>query len=519
MIQPRGGYLFRAPSPEQKDRRRSTIRSSSPKSAPSPPSSRRPSSTPLPEQPKTQPEVRKVQPKLQPAPVVERTVSEPVSIPTAPMLVQPRFHPSARGRDAREQAQTVKSRGQFGSRAGRKLSEKHDPNSLPPAVAALLAVTSIPPPSRINRRRPSQQRRISIDELIQEWRQEDGLSTSEGYKSPLDVLLEPADETDNEDDRLLAGMDDEKDPALLSSRSVSSDSIASTTPSLAPSLDGAHSTVSNFSAPQTPSYRTRKPSAIRLEKVVSSPPAENCLDSHPLQTPTSNEPFSFPVQTFPPKPKRAVKQKSTFKSNLTASFSALKSAAKSFSNFTAPSIPQDDHITRSFFSQPYPPEMRPRDIDGVPDPALRRYLNPQHNTLPPLPPISSEDFSFQLQEALAQPTSDPDDSPLVQMQTFSRRKKSRSRSNVSVGPDRGEASVLGQSLPAIRQREPRENSDFLRVIVLEMNMRRTGKLDSKGPLRARIWLPPRRNGEGSEVEIRAGKEVPIRWVGLSPEDI
>jgi len=163
--------------------------------------------------------------------------------------------------------------------------------------------------------------------------------------------------------------------------------------------------------------------------------------------------------------------------------------------------------------------MRPRDIDGVPDPALRRYLNPQHNTLPPLPPISSEDFSFQLQEALAQPTTDHDDAPLVQMQTFSRRKKSRSRSTVSVGPDRGEASVLGQSLPAIRQREPRENSDFLRVIVLEMNMRRTGKLDAKGPLRARIWLPPRKNGEGSEVEVRAGKEVPIRWVGLSPDDL
>jgi hypothetical protein len=163
--------------------------------------------------------------------------------------------------------------------------------------------------------------------------------------------------------------------------------------------------------------------------------------------------------------------------------------------------------------------MRPRDVGGVPDPALRRYLNPQQNTLPPLAPVLSDDFSYKLQEALAQAPTDFDDSPLVQMQTFSRRKKSRSRSNISVGPDRGEASVLGQSLPAVRQREPRENSDFLRVIVLEMNMRRTGKLDAKGPLRARIWLPPRKNGEGSEVEVRAGKEVPIRWVGLSPEDV
>lgn len=60
----------------------------------------------------------------------------------------------------------------------------------------------------------------------------------------------------------------------------------------------------------------------------------------------------------------------------------------------------------------------------------------------------------------------------------------------------------------------------MRVIVLEMNMRRTGKLDAKGPLRARIWLPPRngKSADGSEVEVRAGKEVPIRWVGMSPDD-
>jgi hypothetical protein len=225
------------------------------------------------------------------------------------------------------------------------------------------------------------------------------------------------------------------------------------------------------------------------------------------------------TQTFPQRPKRIVKQKSTFTSNLTASFSALKLAAKSFSNFTAPSIPQDDLLTRSFFSQPYPAEMRPRDVDGVPDPALRRYLNPTHNTLPPLPIVSLDDLSSQLQEALAQPTDDPEDAPLIQMQTYSRRKRNRSRGGVTVGPDRGEAAVLGQSLPALRQREPRENSNFLRVIVLEMNMRRSGKLDAKGPLRARIWLPPRKNGEGSEVAIRGGKEVPIRWVGLSPEDI
>jgi len=52
--------------------------------------------------------------------------------------------------------------------------------------------------------------------------------------------------------------------------------------------------------------------------------------------------------------------------------------------------------------------------------------------------------------------------------------------------------LLGVKSP--RPREPRENSDFLRVVVLEMNMRRKGKLrDGLG--RARIWLGPRDGGK------------------------
>lgn len=353
----------------------------------------------------------------------------------------------------------------------RRISEKHDANALPPAVAALLAITAIPPPKNLQRRRTSQQRRISIDELIQEWR-EGSPASSDGFKTPLDVLLEPYDE-EADDDSAFQETEDEKDSVLLSSRSVSSDSIAST-----PSLDAARSTLSNsnFSIPSTPSFRARRNLPTRMEKMVSSPPTEACLDDHPLRSPSpafSDIPI---IQTFPPRTKRPVKQKSTFKSNLTASFSALKSAAKSFSNFTAPSIPQDDLLTRSFFSTPWPSEMRPKDVDGVPDPALRRYLNPSHAVVQ----VSHPDFSLQLQEALAQPTIDDNlDAPLIQMQTYSRRKRSRSRN--SVGPDRGEGSVLGQTLPTIRQREPRENSNFLRVIVLEMNMRRTGKLDPKAP--------------------------------------
>jgi hypothetical protein len=101
------------------------------------------------------------------------------------------------------------------------------------------------------------------------------------------------------------------------------------------------------------------------------------------------------------------------------------------------------------------------------------------------------------------------------MQTYSRTRKRRSKSNGS--HERGEGAALSHGLPAIRQREPRENSDFLRVIVLEMSMRRVGKLDSKGPGRARVWLPPRKNADVSDESARK-KGVPSRWVALSYED-
>ena len=75
-----------------------------------------------------------------------------------------------------------------------------------------------------------------------------------------------------------------------------------------------------------------------------------------------------------------------------------------------------------------------------------------------------------------------------------------------------------------RQREPRENCDFLRVIVLEMNMRKVGKLGEGIAGRARLWLPARQVGKvgaGEEEEGRdagersgGGKGVPKRWVGV-----
>lgn len=71
-----------------------------------------------------------------------------------------------------------------------------------------------------------------------------------------------------------------------------------------------------------------------------------------------------------------------------------------------------------------------------------------------------------------------------------------------------------------RPREARENPDFLRVIVLEMNMRRSGKLSKSGAGRARFALPARlartelveEGTERDEADGELGRGVPRRWV-------
>jgi hypothetical protein len=58
----------------------------------------------------------------------------------------------------------------------------------------------------------------------------------------------------------------------------------------------------------------------------------------------------------------------------------------------------------------------------------------------------------------------------------------------------------------------RENSDFIRIAVMEMAMRKRGKLDDQRPGRARWALPARKT---STVPYQIGPDgVPIRWVAI-----
>lgn len=343
-----------------------------------------------------------------------------------------------------------------------------------------------------------------MDELIQEWKQEEPELPPSVVGSPLDLLLGRVDESED-DYGSFRSLEQEKES--MASRSISSDSITTIPPSLdldAPSLS---SNWDNLSTPDSYGRSERK------EKIVQSPPKEDCILDHPLLhfNPDDCEEiaqFEIPdVVASSPAPTDRFK---SFKSNLTASLQALKSAAKSFSNFTAPSVPPDDLLTRSLLSPKFTSEMRPKHLEGVPSPALRRYLNPQPNT------ISPAELSMQLHDALMLDVDTDPHAPMIQMQTYDRRGRSPSRRRKN-DPFSEAGRALSPS-PAVRQREPRENSDFLRVIVLEMNMRRVGKLDAKAVGKARIWLPPRKPGANKSPSVQSQTGVPGRWIASSADE-
>jgi hypothetical protein len=109
------------------------------------------------------------------------------------------------------------------------------------------------------------------------------------------------------------------------------------------------------------------------------------------------------------------------------------------------------------------------------------------------------------------------------MQTYRRSRGRGNRRNhfhVVAPKNRNQYHTYDPEVPPMsRQREPRENCDFLRMVVLEMNMRRSGKLREDIPTRARIMLPPRKSNPyrltGDYEDGDDNDAVPARWVGIS----
>lgn len=205
--------------------------------------------------------------------VADRVKSSPAAVQSKPVVI-PSRNASRQGNGA----QIVRARGSKGGRT-MPLPANHKVDAMSPSVAALLAVTAIPPPRRNStsprRRTTTGDRRISIDELIQEWKEEDKDLTPTG--SPMDILMEGPDENTVDDGSSIGSSGREDQDLMSSTRSVSSESI----PSI-PSLEADERSILSMSGAYTPRSPNAKPAVERKERFVSSPPREDVVLDHPL---------------------------------------------------------------------------------------------------------------------------------------------------------------------------------------------------------------------------------------------
>ncbi|KAF9877465.1 hypothetical protein CkaCkLH20_05165 [Colletotrichum karsti] len=404
----------------------------------------------------------------------------------------------------------------------------HSPEAVPPAMLALLAVTDIPRQRRGSKQKLARDHPMTLEAVIQRQQVcEKELSLTFG-KNPMDLLLSPPDELEDDD----LSISDSGLGSVLSTRTVSVESM----PSLGDSF--STDTLSSLESPFGSSPRRRRSQQPRRSlEPVSSPPGQP--EDHPLsrdrvdldeldfrvfdesqdEEDTKSE-FSFSDYTFPLRP-----LKSAFKSNLTASLRALRSAARSISNINFSSIPPDDFLTRSILTidpkVPYTDERRPPVLEEEPSAELRRYLNPTTNArIEPHPAT-----------VMAAPTGTRSFSASIQMQTYKIQRIRSAAPLATRGPSPTTSAGTTQSSPyqppsqspnqtafgyppgGMRQREMRENSDFIRIAVMEMAMRKRGKLDDQRPGRARWALPPRKPSVRA-YEVGADG-VPARWIPVS----
>ena len=391
------------------------------------------------------------------------------------------------------------------------VSSCHDSLSTPSSVAALLAMTSLPESKYHRRSQNKRKASIRTGSGTQETRHRDisrrALSTSSPQSWGL--LLSPPEEVESESCSFESDM---TMGPLSSTRSMSSDSM--------PSLGTDTESLLSIGDPATPELAIGgRGGGDRRQKSISASKGEDCVLDHPLlprmaRIDLEEQPHEGSLDELSPERTHAGRSRSSFKSNLTASFRKIRSAAQSFSTFTVPAVPPDDYLSRSLLSisPQFTDERRPMLTDDTPDPALRRYLNPIT--------FSPSEFHHHL-EAESSLSSQSDCKASVQLQTYRRRKgHSEKASSPPVFTCQQQVLDAADGDPHLshpRPREPRENSDFLRVIVLEMNMRKVGKLSDASPGRAKLWLPARQTGKnGLEEESIKGdrKGVPRRWTGV-----
>ncbi len=424
--------------------------------------------------------------------------SAPAPTPSKPMVIPTRTRRGGARRTQEASCDTTRSI------EGGTL-HVHDPTALPTSAAAFIAITS-PVTSTLGTEAPwtprfdggSRKKRTREEDLgIGQY------AMSASSPRSWSLLLSPPNQSDLEN--ISIGSDTTLADVSFG-RSLSNESM--------PSLDTDYGSSTSASSISTSRIICGSRGGVeRKLKSLCSSKIEECPLDHPLLPLPPTEDSELPSLAIDTGlaasgAPSTTRRQSGFKSNLSA---LLRSAARSFSNFSAPAISRDEYLTRSLLpmSPPFTDERRPLPLLEPPDPALRRYLNPI--TASPAE-LHTHHEHAPSQKARSQCTTS------IQLQTYQRMPRPSAKASAppifaSATSAIAVAAEEPFAMPSPRQREVRENSDFLRVIVLEMNMRRSGTMSETAPGKARMWLPARQGGQRAEGSQQDG--VPRRWVGVT----
>ena len=380
----------------------------------------------------------------------------------------------------------------------------HDTSSTPSPTATSLTLPVSPDSRSYTQTGPRFRQTSSASRRISNARLREIPQPAVSSSSPQSwsLLLKPPEELELESSSF------DSDTTLGPSSSFRSRSFDSM-----PSLDTDNESLSSTSNPATPDFMAgTRSSSDRRQKGISTSVGQDCALDHPLLSPAPKKPLEnmsesesleFPTSRNPP----PATSRFSLKSNLTASFRKIRSAAQSFSAFTAPPTHQQDYLARTLLSMDsqFSDERRPLPSIDPPDPALRRYLNPAT--------FSPRELHFHSEESTS-----PRCTASIQLQTYQRRNRSFDKASSPPVFTSAQQKALDaiDGVPEVsspRQREPRENSNFLRVIVLEMNMRKVGKLSDASPGRAKLWLPARQPAKAVETPAEGGR-IPARLAAL-----
>lgn len=430
--------------------------------------------------------------KRRPAPRPPKMTMMAPAAPSKPVVIPTRTKKGPRQISSYARAEQVAKDGK----------RPHDPNALTPSVAAFRAI------STTSKSRPKPSLRFSaepwnpIEEEVYDATDKLSGGVASSLSSPHSWrLLLSAPEDMGYDEGSTFGSNDALPGSESPPRSLSTESM--------PSLDTDNESAYASSSPSTPGIPIRRSHVQEgRSKSISSSVPEDSSSDHPLLTVHSKHESPQSVSfgnNVTVENNFSSSKRLSLRSNLTSSLRRLRSAARTLSGSTASTSSSDEDKARPTISQfsQFARERRPLPWTELPDPALRRYLNPM--VISPAEMYMHRDH----EDCNASTAS-------IQMQPY--RPGARKSEKASTPPTFVLASTHNSPVhePAVsttaRHREPRENSDFLRVIVLEMNMRKVGKLSDVAPGRARLWLPAReaktQSEEGSNV-------IPKRWVSVN----